>query len=94
MATGDYEMNQYEEEEDAESSMTLVEHLEELRWRIFKCLIAVAVFTVIAFIFREQLMAFLTAPLPKEADPITKGKLVVTGIAEGFTVFLLISLPG
>src|SRR5690349_6995955 len=92
MATGDYEMNQYEEEEDAESSMTLVEHLEELRWRIFKCLIAVAVFTVIAFIFREQLMTFLTAPLPKEADPLTHGKLVLTGIAEGFTVFLLISI--
>jgi sec-independent protein translocase protein TatC len=92
MATGDYEMNQYEEEEDEVSSMTLVEHLEELRWRIFKCLIAVAVFTVIAFIFREQLMAFLTAPLPKEADPLTKGHLVVTGIAEGFTVFFLISL--
>jgi len=92
MATGDYEMNQYEEEEDDGSSMTLVEHLEELRWRIFKCLIAVAVFTVIAFIFREQLMAFLTAPLPKEADPLTKGHLVVTGIAEGFTVFFLISL--
>jgi len=99
MATGDIDQQDllsaydtHEEEEDDESAMTLIEHLEELRWRIFKCLISVAVFTIIAFIFREQLMTFLTAPLPKEADPLTHGKLVLTGIAEGFTVFLLISI--
>lgn len=81
-----------EEDEDGSSAMSLVEHLEELRWRIFKCLIAIAIFTVVAFIFRQQLMTFLSAPLPKEADSLTKGKLVVLGIAEGFTVFLLISI--
>jgi sec-independent protein translocase protein TatC len=101
MATGDidqqdllsaYDTNEDEEEEDDGSSMTLVEHLEELRWRIFKCLIAVAVFTIVAFIFRVQLMTFLTAPFPKEGDALTHGKLVVMGLTEGFTVFLLISI--
>ena len=32
-----------EEEDDEESAMSLVEHLEELRWRIFKSLIAITV---------------------------------------------------
>lgn len=81
----------YEEEEPDEAAMSLVEHLEELRWRIFKSLIAIVVGGIIAFIFREPLMHFLTLPLPKTADTLTKGKLVVTGLAEGFTVFLKLS---
>lgn len=83
-----------EEEEDelANSAMTLIEHLEELRQRIFKCLIAIVVFSVIAFIFRGQVIGFLTAPLPRMSDAAGGGKLVTIGIAEGFTVTLLISL--
>jgi sec-independent protein translocase protein TatC len=81
---------------DDPSAMTLVEHLEELRWRIFKSLIAIAIFSVVAFIFRDQIMAFLTWPLPKTADALaTKGqKLVVNGIGEGFTTELLVSIAG
>jgi len=80
-----------EDEEDQFTSMSLVDHLEELRWRILKSLIAIAVGTVIAFIFREQIVSFLAAPLPQGADMLTHGKIVVTGITEGFTVFLLVS---
>src|SRR6516164_8704900 len=84
--------NIVEEEEAEESSMTLVEHLEELRWRIFKSLIAIVVCAIVAFIFRNQIMFFLTLPLPKTADALTKGKLVVSGVGEGFTVFLKLSI--
>lgn len=81
---------------DDSGSMTLVEHLEELRWRIFKVLIAVAVFGVVAFIFRVQIMDFLTWPLPASADALGQGKqhLVVTGIGEGFTTYLLLAIAG
>jgi len=81
-----------EEEELDESAMSLVDHLEELRWRIFKSIIAVVVGAIAAFFFRVQIMTFLTWPLPKTADQIGKGKLIVTGLAEGFTVFLKLSL--
>jgi sec-independent protein translocase protein TatC len=78
-----------EEEETEESSMTLVEHLEELRWRIIKSLIAITIAAIVAFIFRTQIMNFLTLPLPKTADPLfTRGRLVVTGVGEGFTLYL------
>jgi sec-independent protein translocase protein TatC len=81
-----------DDEDPGEASMTLVEHLEELRWRVFKSLIAIVVFGVIAFIFREPIETFLTYPLPKTAEALhTGGKLIVTGVAEGFTVFLKIS---
>lgn len=81
-----------EDEEDQLANMSLVDHLEELRWRILKSLIAIAVGSVIAFIFREQVVSFLAAPLPQGAEMLTHGKIVVTGITEGFTVFLLVSI--
>jgi sec-independent protein translocase protein TatC len=76
-----------EEDELAESNMSLVDHLEELRWRIFKSLIALAVGFIIAFIFRQQIISFLEAPLPSLVK-----KLYVTGLGEGLTVTLLVSL--
>jgi sec-independent protein translocase protein TatC len=97
MATADdYSMGDAsDEEEDLDSAtMSLVDHLEELRRRIFKSLIAVVVGAVVTFIFRVQLMNFLTLPLPKAADQIGHGQLVVIGIAEGFTVFLKLSIAG
>ncbi len=81
-----------DEEEDDLPAMSLVEHLEELRRRIFKSLIAIVIGAIVAFIFREPIVHFLELPLPKEADAIGHGKLVVTGIAEGFTVFLKVSV--
>src|SRR5579863_565204 len=82
-----------ENEEPDGATMSLVEHLEELRQRIFKSLIAVVLGSIVAFIFRVQIMNFLILPLPKTADAIGKDhNLVVTGLAEGFTVFLKLSL--
>ncbi len=90
----DYDSNTVEDEEEEENdaAMTLIEHLEELRWRIFKSLIAIAVGAIVAFIFRGQILYFLELPLPKTVNAITHGKPVVTGITEGFTVFLMISV--
>src|SRR5260370_25417312 len=75
------------------SAMTLVDHLEELRRRIFKSLIAIVLFAIVAFFFREYIMAFLTWPLPAEADALAKHgqKLVVSGIGKGFSTFLMLS---
>lgn len=79
------------------SAMTLVEHLEELRWRIFKSLIALVVFSIAAFFFHVQLLDFLTRPLPANANALAaltggKQKLVVSGVGEGFTTYLLVSI--
>src|SRR6266704_1971374 len=78
-----------EEEEEEEAGMSLIDHLEELRWRILKSLIAIVVGGIVAFIFRAQIIQFLVLPLPIQASQvlhILHGKpLIVTGIAECFT---------
>ena len=75
------------EDEGDESGMSLMDHLEELRWRIFKTLIAIAVGSIAAFFFRGYIVSFLEQPLPLHHQT-----LFMTGITESFTVFLMISI--
>lgn len=85
-----------EPDPDDPSAMSLVDHLEELRRRIFKILIAILVFGIVAFVFRVQIMDFLTRPLPPTANVLGHGKqhLVVNGLGEGLTTYLLLALAG
>ncbi len=75
------------EDEGEEPGMSLIEHLEELRWRIFKTLIAIAVGSIVAFIFRDYIVTFLRQPLP-----LNHNRLYLTGITESFTVYLTVAI--
>ncbi|UCD16305.1 MAG: twin-arginine translocase subunit TatC [Candidatus Zixiibacteriota bacterium] len=46
-----------------EGDMPFLDHVEELRWRLIKSIIAVAVMGIIAFIFADRLYSFVTVPL-------------------------------
>lgn len=48
--------------EHAAGEMTFVEHLEELRWRIVKSLVALVVGFIACFAFHRQLMTWLSVP--------------------------------
>jgi sec-independent protein translocase protein TatC len=75
------------------ATMTLVEHLEELRRRIFVCLIAVAVGSVVGFIFWDRILGFLLSPLPQISSQIIRGdKLVVSSPSEPFTIALKLAV--
>src|SRR6266498_1211891 len=66
---------------------TLVEHLEELRMRIFVSLGALVVGVAIAFVFRGHLLEWLNQPLPAgRRRPIT------LGVAEPFLTSMKVSL--
>ena len=45
------------------SDMPFLEHIEELRWRLIKSIIAVTVAAVVAFIFAEEIYKFVVYPL-------------------------------
>src|SRR6476659_122322 len=66
---------------------TLVEHLDELRSRIFVSLGALAIGFVVAFVFHRHLLHWLNAPLPAE-----RGKPVTLGVAEPFLTAMKVSL--
>jgi sec-independent protein translocase protein TatC len=81
-----------EDEEYQGATMTLVEHLEELRRRILISVAAIAVGAVGGFIIWERLLNILLWPMPKMAHSlIANGKLLATAPGEPFTVSLKIA---
>ncbi len=66
---------------------TLVEHLDELRSRIIVSLVALAVCTVVAFVFQHRILHWLSGPLPED-----RKKLITFGVAEPFLLTFKISM--
>ena len=48
-----------------EREMGFLDHLEELRGRIIKSLICIILFSIVAYLFSEKLLDFLTRPIPE-----------------------------
>jgi sec-independent protein translocase protein TatC len=65
---------------------TLVEHLDELRSRLIVVLIAVVPAFAVAFAFHEEVIEWLTGPLPDDKQ------LVTLGVTEPFTTSVMVSL--
>jgi sec-independent protein translocase protein TatC len=76
--------------------MSTVEHLHELRRRLFISVVAVALASGVAFVFHTQLQSLLTHPycsLPDHYRAISgRCTLVVSGVTDAFTVTLKLSL--
>jgi sec-independent protein translocase protein TatC len=78
-----------EAEEERMPSMSFLEHLEELRTRIFHALVAVAGGMVVCWLIRERLVAFMTHPIVEVLK--AKGqaeKLVYLNPTEPFNLYL------
>ncbi len=75
--------------------VTLVEHLDELRSRLIISLGAIAVGFVVAFIFQDNILAWLERPLPDDKDLITIGvtEPFFTSIKVSFYAGFAIALP-
>lgn len=67
-------------------AMTVLQHLEELRIRIFKAGIALAVTTAFSFLYSTQLVDFLTAPVGGRAA------LASIEVTENISVFMRVAL--
>ncbi|MGE4357826.1 MAG: twin-arginine translocase subunit TatC, partial [Candidatus Omnitrophota bacterium] len=65
--------------------LTLIEHLEELRYRIIICLITIIFLSVISFRYAEKVLYFLARPVDK---------LVFIYPSELFVVYLKIAFMG
>jgi sec-independent protein translocase protein TatC len=65
---------------------TLVEHLDELRSRLIISLVAIVPAFALAFYFHEEIIDWLTGPLPDDKQ------LVTFGVTEPFTTSVMVSL--
>jgi len=74
--------------------MSVGEHLEELRRRVFKCVLYLGVALVVCLIFNEHIQKFvLSKPTSVLVDlyGADKAKMLVTGTVEGFLTYLKIA---
>jgi sec-independent protein translocase protein TatC len=78
-----------EPEEETSGKMSFLEHLDELRHRLIKSLIAVGIGFLVAFAFIERIFGFIMRPL-QEVLP-EGGRLIYTEPAEAFLLYMKIA---
>lgn len=71
---------------DDEATMSLLEHLEELRRRIIVVAVAVLVAAIGGFFLADPIIVLLRSPLPEGAE------LIQTGVGEAFAVRVQLAL--
>ena len=69
---------------------TVVDHLAELRGRLSKCLIAVAVGSVLGIVFAKKIFLILSLPLGKILGP--QGAFLATSPFESFSTYFKVAL--
>jgi sec-independent protein translocase protein TatC len=78
-----------------DGSMSLAEHLRELRYRVIVSVVAILVGAIVAYIFHGQILHVLTRPyckVPAKHRALKNCDLVFTGVLDPFTVTLKLSL--
>ncbi|HTM35430.1 MAG TPA: twin-arginine translocase subunit TatC [Terriglobales bacterium] len=81
-------------EEERMQSMSFLEHLEELRTRIFHALVAVAIGMGISWWYHQALFSFIQKPILDVLKPYGIDKLVVLTPTEAFNLYLKVSALG
>ncbi len=74
------------------STATLMQHLQELRLRLLKSLLAIVLMTAVAYSFKEPLYQFLLRPLHDAYGDDSSRRLIYTGLTEAFMMYLKLSL--
>lgn len=74
-----------------DDSLSLMDHLTELRKRLIRCLIAIAIGFLLCYGFKEVLFLILVAPLQ---EAMGTGTLIFTGLPEAFFTYLKVALLG
>jgi sec-independent protein translocase protein TatC len=79
-----------EEDQPSDSRMSFLDHLDELRQRIVRSLIAICVCVLVSFAFINRIVDFLLAPTRRVLPPGVK--MIYTQPGEAFGMYITISL--
>jgi sec-independent protein translocase protein TatC len=79
-------MSDVEQEQQIQESMSIWDHLNELRGRLFRAVIGLAVATAISFIISQQLVTWMAVPIGGLQ------RLVSIEVTENISVFMRVSL--
>ncbi|MDW7681650.1 MAG: twin-arginine translocase subunit TatC, partial [bacterium] len=82
----DQQQPEPEETKSAEKPMPFLEHLEELRQRLLKCILSIILLSSGSYFISKQIMKLLLKPYP------VKQKLIFLAPTEGFLVHIKIAL--
>jgi sec-independent protein translocase protein TatC len=88
----DIELTDAEPLEDDGSRMSFLEHLDELRKRLIRCVIGMVVGVAIAFIFINRILEFVLVPLQERLP--NDGTFITTEAPEYFILYLKVGLLG
>ncbi|MBI4850473.1 MAG: twin-arginine translocase subunit TatC [Acidobacteria bacterium] len=75
MSTTPINADEQYEDSSEEGSMSFLDHLDELRSRLFRASIAIALSFIVCFIFSDRIYAFLDKPVREALDKIQKVQL-------------------
>ena len=76
-----------------ERRMPFWDHLEELRWRLIRCIVSVVALSIVAYVFSTQIMNFLTRPFPQKLIFLTPTGGFMIQIKVSIFAGLILSLP-
>ena len=78
------------EDQGSDRQLDLVEHLAELRSRLVRCVLYLGLAAIAGWVFYPFFFALLSKPV----EPVLKGgsKFLLTGVAEGFTIKMQVSV--
>jgi sec-independent protein translocase protein TatC len=77
---------------DGGPRMTLGEHLDELRTRVIRCLLAVAIGAGLAFWRVKDVVAFLQVPVEPALRKYHGTTFIQTSVGEGFTAAMMVAV--
>ena len=76
-----------------EKSMSFIDHLEELRWRLIKSILSILLGGVVTFFFIDEILHLLLQPL-ENIDSVNKANLQVLSVQGMFVIKWTIALLG
>lgn len=80
---------------DAQKEMPFLEHLEELRWRLLKAIVAVVICAVGVYFFSDRILSILIAPYNQALSKLNKTEiqqLIFLAPTGGFMIHIKLSV--